>query len=265
MSCVLKQVIIKIGNADPCRNAAVTQMYRSTPRPFRQSACSEKHRFRKSDLSVALQQIPPTSQRRYFTDDSLSLSVDSYKGGDKLICDYKRQYRFAEPFYLALETGEECFLSVYFSAMAHSRELCALGLRKHENYIKDAVEGIFEYVRRKKFADHSASRIGCVFYCASEDEARACLKADCIDNGDFSPEQVRLLKVDVDDARVFHCDQAYYNEATELMERTRDLKGVMALAEKYFSLQRSTQPIIEILSDGENHILVELPVMDAEP
>ena len=118
--------------------------------------------------------------------------------------------------------------------------------------------------RQKEFAGHSASRVDCVFYCASEEEALSCLKADCIDNGDFSPEQVRLLKVDVDGARVFHYDQAYYNEATVLMERTRDLKSVMALAEKYFSAQRSAQPIIEILSDGENHILCELPMLRSD-
>ncbi|HKM34648.1 MAG TPA: hypothetical protein VJY54_07895, partial [Lachnospiraceae bacterium] len=47
----------------------------------------------------------------------------------------KKSYRFAEPFFLALEKGEGCFWSTYFSAMSYSRELCALGLRKRENYL----------------------------------------------------------------------------------------------------------------------------------
>ena len=187
-------------------------------------------------------------------------SVDSYKGGDSLICDYKRQHRFAEPFYLALERSEDCFFGVYFAAMACARELCALGLRKHENYIKDAVEGVFEFVRRHRFVDRSVSRVGCVFYCESVSEAITCLKADCIDNCDFSPEQVKLLEVEVEDGRVFYYDQSYYNRATEIMENERNLAAVMALAEAYFNQERSASPIIEILSDGENRILRELPI-----
>lgn len=191
-------------------------------------------------------------------------SVDSYKGGDSLICDYKRQYRFAEPFYLALDRSEDCFFGVYFAAMACARELCALGLRKHENYIKDAVESVFEFVRRRSFAGRSASRVGCVFYCESVSEAIVCLKADCIDNGDFSPERVKLLEVEVEDGRIFRYDQSYYNRATEIMENERDLAAVMALAEAYFNQERSEAPIVEILSDGENRILRELPFRLAE-
>ena len=80
-------------------------------------------------------------------------SVDSYQDGGELINDFKKTFRFAEPFLLAIEKGENCFWSVYFAAMAYSRELCALGLRKHENYVKDAVEGIFEWIRRRQFPD----------------------------------------------------------------------------------------------------------------
>ena len=104
-------------------------------------------------------------------------SVDSYQGGGELINDFKNNCRFAEPFLLALDKGGDCFWSVYFAAMSYSRELCALGLRKHENYAKDAVEGIFEWVRRRDFSADSASRVGCVYYCESKDEAitlRAC-------------------------------------------------------------------------------------------
>ena len=33
-------------------------------------------------------------------------SVDSYRGGECLINDYKRGFRFAEPFLLALDAGD---------------------------------------------------------------------------------------------------------------------------------------------------------------
>ena len=185
-------------------------------------------------------------------------SVDSYQSGEKLINDFKKQFRFAEPFLLALQKSEECFWSVFFSAMSYSRELCALGLRKHENYIKDAVEGIFEYVRRRDFADASASRVGCVYYCESKDEALRYLKEDCIDSGDFTVNQVKLLEVEVDEKTVFKYDQAFFDEACDIMEESRDLEHVMVLAGKYFSPERSGSPLIEVLAYGENRIVREI-------
>ena len=180
-------------------------------------------------------------------------SVDSYQGGGELINDFKNNCRFAEPFLLALDKGGDCFWSVYFAAMSYSRELCALGLRKHENYAKDAVEGIFEWVRRRDFSAD-------VYYCESKDEAIAYLKADCLDNGDFSVDQVKLLEVEVDAARVFRYDQSFYNRAIDAMEQKRDLDAVIALAKAYFSKRRSEEPLIEILSDGKNRVIREIPV-----
>ena len=187
-------------------------------------------------------------------------SVDSYKGGSTLLNDYKQQARLAEPFLLALQTSTECFWSVYYSAMAYTRELCALGLRKHENYIKDAVEAIFESIRREKFSTCSVSRIGCVYYCESEAEARAYLLDDCIASGDFTYEQVCLLAVEVEDSRISRYDQTYFNQAMEIMEQKRDIQAVTALTEAYFSQERSPEPVIEVLSDGENRILRALPL-----
>ncbi|MBR1931459.1 MAG: hypothetical protein IJ833_08335 [Lachnospiraceae bacterium] len=187
-------------------------------------------------------------------------SVDSFQGGDALINDYKAMFCFAEPFMLALEKGEECFWSTLFSTMSYSRELCALGLRKHENYLKDAIEGVFEYVRRTEFKNQSVSRIGCVYYCESCEEAISYLRDDCIHNGDFTLEQVKLLEVDVEDSRIFRYDQNFFNIAQAVMERERDLERVILLARDYFSMKRSDKPLIEILSDGKNKVLRELSI-----
>ncbi len=185
-------------------------------------------------------------------------SVDSYRGGDILVNDFKKLYRFAEPFLLALERGKDCFWSTFFSSMSYSRELCALGLRKHENYIKDAVEGVFEYIRKQEFNDNSVSRIGCVYYCESKEEAVAYLKNDCLDNGDFVVEEVKLLEVEVADDSIYRYDQSYFNQAEKIMETERDLEKVIALARNYFSSIATETPIIEILSAGENKILKEI-------
>lgn len=188
-------------------------------------------------------------------------SVNSYQSGDSLYNDYKNFYQFAEPFFLALQKGEECFWSTYFSAMYYSRELCTLGLRKYENYLKDAVEGIFEYIRQAEFHDNSVSRIGCVYYCETAEEAVAYLKEDCIENGEFTIEQVKLLEVEVIDGSIYQYDQNFFNQAERIMETERDLRKVLELARKYFSLERTERPLIEILSDGENKILREISLL----
>ncbi|MBQ9459628.1 MAG: hypothetical protein IJU66_06805 [Oscillospiraceae bacterium] len=187
-------------------------------------------------------------------------SVDSFQSGSELINDYKNQFRFAEPYLLALQRGEDCFWSVFFAGMSYSRELCTLGLRKRENYVKDAIEGIFEYVRRREFEGRSASRVGCVYYCESMEEAVAYLKTDCIDSGEFTLEQVKLLEVEVDDARVYRYDQSFFNRAEEIMETSRELSAVIELARMYFAQKRSDEPLIEILSDGGNHIVRECEI-----
>ena len=51
-----------------------------------------------------------------------------------------------EPFILALRENISVFKATYYASMYFSRELCDLKLRKHENFRKDAVEAIFEYV-----------------------------------------------------------------------------------------------------------------------
>ncbi len=144
--------------------------------------------------------------------------------------------------------------------MAYSRELCALGLRKHENYAKDAAEGIFEWVRRLRFPNRSVSRIGCVYYCETREEAISYLKDDCIANGDYTYEQVKLLEVEVEDNRVFRYDQCFFNKAVEVLEQADDLEPVIALAESYYSMRRSSEPLIEVLSDGKNRVIRELTI-----
>ena len=44
------------------------------------------------------------------------------------------------------------------------------------------------------------------------------------------------------------------------MEQKRDLDAVIALAKAYFSKRRSEEPLIEILSDGKNRVIREIPV-----
>ncbi len=183
-------------------------------------------------------------------------SVDSYQGGQTLTNDFKNGYGFAEPFLLALREGMDVFKGVYFSAMYVGRELVALKLRKYENYRKDAVEGIFEFVRERDFPQEP-SRIHCVYYCFTKEEAIAYAEDDCIASGLFSKEQVKLLEVEVDANRVRQYDQQYYNMAMEKIEEN-DFQAVFDCAKRYYSLERTEQPLIEVVSDGTNQIIAEI-------
>ena len=180
-------------------------------------------------------------------------SVDSYKGAAHLTNDYKNNYRFAEPYILALRQSRETFAAVFFATMYMSREVKALGLRKYENYQKDAVEGIFESVRETEFSN-DPSRLRCVYYCESEQEALDYAQDDCLSNGLFTKEQVVLLEVEVEESRIRRYDQSFYNLALKAIEQN-DIDSVFSYARQYFSCQRSSDPLIEIVADGDNQVL----------
>lgn len=184
-------------------------------------------------------------------------SVDSYKGAKHLTNDYKNNYRFAEPFILALRESRETFNAVFFATMYMSREVKALALRKYENYQKDAVEGIFEYVRETEFPKDT-SRLRCVYYCESEKEALDYARDDCIASGLFTKDQVILLEVEVEENRVRRYDQSFFNLASEAIEQN-DIDSVFVYARKYFSCQRSDNPLIEVVADGNNIVVRSIP------
>ncbi len=56
---------------------------------------------------------------------------------------------------------------------------------------------------------------------------------------DFTVDQVKLLEAEVDEKTVYKYDQAFFNEASDVMEESRDLEHVMKLARSYYSLKRS--------------------------
>lgn len=181
-------------------------------------------------------------------------SVDSYNGDQSLKNDYAKHYQFAQPFILALRENMTVFKATYYACMYFSREFRDLNLRKYENFRKDAVEAIFEYVRETEFANYSCSRLNCVYYCESKEEAIQYAINDCINCGDFTKEQVKLLEVEVQADRIFRYDQNIYNQAMTVMKEN-DFEKVFTLARDYFNFKRSEQPLVEILCNSENTVL----------
>lgn len=180
----------------------------------------------------------------------------TYKSGESLVNDYNHRYQDAEPFILALQNGNDTFLSTYFSALYLERQIKELNLRHFENCQKDATEAIFEFVRRISYADE-ISRLKCVYYCEELDMAIQCAMEDWINCGDKTKEEVKLLSVEVDEKRIRKYDQTFFNHAYSAVERN-DFEAAFANAKMYFSGAFTEQPIIEVLSDGGNRILEEI-------
>lgn len=180
----------------------------------------------------------------------------TYKGGASLVNDYNHRYQDAEPFLLALQNGKDTFLSTYYSALYLERQIKELQLRHYENCPKDTTEAIFEFVRRTSYPNE-ISRIKCVYYCETLDAAIQCAREDWIDCGDKTKEEVKILSVEVDEKRVGKYDQTFFNDAYEAVQRN-DFETAFAKAQMYFSGALAAQPVIEVLSDGENHIMEEI-------
>ena len=78
----------------------------------------------------------------------------------------------------------------------------------------------------------------------------SCWKVEC-------REQVCLLEVEVDESRVYRYDQQFYNLAMEAMEKN-ETDAVFEMAKRYFSKERTKEPLIEILCDSPNEVVREI-------
>ena len=180
----------------------------------------------------------------------------TYTGGDKLINDYNHRYKDAEPFILALETSMDVFRSTYYAAMYLERQFKEQNIRRYEMCQKDAAEAIFEFARRTYYPNE-VSRLNCVYYCRSREEAIACAMEDWIDCGDKTKEEVKILALEVDDSRIGEYDQEYFNLAYDAVSECR-FEDAIEYAKQYYAKEATEKPIWEILADGENRVVEEI-------
>ena len=62
------------------------------------------------------------------------------------------------------------------------------------------------------------------------------------------------MEVEVEESRIRHYDQSFYNLALEAIDQN-DIDSVFSYARQYFSCQRSNNPLIEVVADGDNNVL----------
>ncbi len=184
----------------------------------------------------------------------------TYRGDPSLTNDYRRNFLRAEPYIRALETGEEIFSAMVFFGMYQDRCMRAEKTGWFE-YAKDAVEAVFEYVRKREFPGQ-ISRVGCIYGVETLEEARRLAMEDW--GNDLDTEEcknLQILELQLDSSRTAVLDQSFYNQAYECMlDYHGDLQKIEALARDYFGEKKSSEFLPELLSDGNNTVLRTIPV-----
>lgn len=179
----------------------------------------------------------------------------TYQGDKSLKNDFKHNYQRSEPYIRALENGNTVFTAMLLLSMYKDRVMRAEHEGKYE-YAKDAVEAVFEYVRKSEFPTQ-ISRLRCIYGVETLESAQHLAKEDW----GCEPEEyekLQILELELDPSRTVILDQTFYNQAYDCMvdyHGESDLHRMMDLARDYFSGKRSCEFIPELLSDGKNAVL----------
>ena len=180
----------------------------------------------------------------YHMSDTLSL-------GEKLSPDYKESLLLAAPFADALARGRDCFYSVLYSAKYLWASLSKFGMTDMQtDFVKWAVEGVFEFVRRTEFPA-SCGRFGGNYYFESKEDCAVLYEIDWGRASEAERAAIRLFAVELaEDAPERH-DMRLFDEAYDSFEEQEDLDAAIKFARRYFSGGQTDEPMWEILSGAE--------------
>lgn len=187
---------------------------------------------------------------------------DTLSVGDSLVPDYKKNKSLAEPFVKALNLGTEAFQNMLLSAEYFGSVLAKYGLSgmpTHET--KWAVEGIFEFVRRREFPDRPG-RLACNYCYDSLALCRRLYEEDWGAAPQEEREKIRLFEVEASEG-IARYDMALFDAAFGCLSEGQtagDIAHCMELARQYYAGAHSDAPIIEILCGGTVTATRELPL-----
>lgn len=162
------------------------------------------------------------------------------KNGDELQADYKGNTKKCEDFLSALEQGEETLYSMIVSQNMEEEHW--------RDYVKWCVEGIFEFVRRRKFSN-IPSRLKCSYFFDELENFKTLYEAGWAQESEEERAKLRLYEVELDDECAAKLDMLAFDEAYDVMYATKNIQAVMNCAERYFSGLGTPKPIWEIMSD----------------
>lgn len=177
------------------------------------------------------------------------------KPGDTLRPDFQRCRDLAMPFVRALMRGEDCFYAMVYGGQYlraifdHSRLT-----REWVDYAKWATEGIFEYIRQKEYP-HRISRLNCNYYFGDLDTVKVLFHYDW-GNDLEEAALVHIYAMELPEEHPRYFDMRLFDEAYEAMEKEQDLALALQCARRYFALERTAEPVLELLS-GESAVITE--------
>ncbi len=168
--------------------------------------------------------------------------------GDALVSGHQRLDRLAEPFFQALELGEDWFRIMVLQGKYMFAVMDRSGLREWADYAKWSTEAAFEFVRRREFP-LCCSRLRCNYYYASEALCRRLYQLDWGGESADVRAGIHLFAIELDDPAPRQYDMNLYDLAYEAMENRQDVGEVLRQARRYFSGEATETPVWEILSD----------------
>lgn len=170
------------------------------------------------------------------------------KLADTLTPDHQKNISLVQPFVQALERSLDCFYAMVLNGKYLYAVLGKFKLWEWSDYAKWATEGAFEYVRKREFPNSYSRMKSNYFY----DDLPNCKKLYEYDWGSESEEEqqkVHLFEIAVEDTAPQRRDMNIYDEAYDAMSETQDISLVLACARRYFSGEKTENPVWEILSD----------------
>ncbi|MBQ7875204.1 MAG: hypothetical protein IJ306_08635 [Oscillospiraceae bacterium] len=174
---------------------------------------------------------------------------DTLKLGETMAQDYKNNFELVVPFVQALEKSEDCFFGMLLNAKFLKSVLGKFGLRDMQtNYVKWATEGIFEYIRKTEFPESYSRLLSNYFYDNLSDIKRL-YEVDW--NMKEKPERFdfHVYEIDLDDEHPQKRDMLLFDEAFDAMWDNDDFQTAVCCARKYFSGEKTIEPVWEIMSD----------------
>lgn len=160
--------------------------------------------------------------------------------GDKLKAGYKRNEIRCREVISTLEQSEQCLETTIASMKLQGDEW--------REYVKWCVEGIFEFVRETEFS-FLPSRLNCSYYFDNIEYYKVLYEAGWAQKSEEERAQIRLFEVDLEEEKPTKYDMLLFDEAFDVMLNTKNIKGVVECARKYFSGECSNNPVWEIMSD----------------
>ena len=183
---------------------------------------------------------------------------DTLKLGEAMSLDYKKNFELALPFTQALERGEDCFYSMLFNAKYLKAVLKKFGMQDMPtNYVKWAVEGVFEYIRKTEFPSSYSRLLSNYFYDNLEDIKRL-YEVDWNMTEKEDRFNFHLYEIQLEDENPQKRDMLLFDTAFDAMWDRDDLETVIHSARRYFAGEASDDPVWEILSEKPARAAVDI-------